>query len=282
MRGYGVVSRYLKRFLEMHGYNVHLGAWVDVKIGSRLVLDLQVGHWYFHRPPKRGAPSALYVFTEGRIDRRAREWLLGYDYIFAPTKFVAEELEKIDVPYIMMWLGIDTELFKPLPIAKFIDVLSIGIWESTWDDRKFMNRVTDVAFPYTHYVHTRPTLPYDMLPELYNASRLYVSLSACEGGNIPVLEANACGIPAVFNKACGTKDLAFGVGVEPIGFEEKVDRGVPFYIYKPNIPKIREVVHMLLRDEKKLEILGARAREHALRFDFRKTFKPLLEVLPRI
>jgi len=279
-RGFGRIARTVKRFLEEHGYQVHLGAWVDIMVRRRLVFDFQIGHWLFHRPPRRGVPSALYVTTEGRIDPRARSWLKGYDYIFAQSMWVKRMLEEIDVDSIYMPVGIDTDFFRPIDTVKFIDVLSIGIWESSWDNRKFMDRVCQVAFPYTCYVHTRPNLPYDKLPLLYNSAKVYVCLSSCEGFNIPVVEANACGLPVVYNEACATAENAYGVGVKPLKVYEVVDRGVPFLIHEPDIEGIRREVHRLLKDPSRLKSLSIEARRHALRYDYRKTFKPLLEVLP--
>ena len=281
MRGFGVVARHIKRFLEEHGYRVHLGAWVDVMIGNRLVFDFQIGHWAFMRHPHRGVPAALYVVTEGPIPRRARAWLRDYQYLFCPSRFVKAELERIDLDCILMPHGIDTKLFRPLPVPKFIDVLAIGIHESPFDDRKFMRRVLEASFPWNTYVHTRPTLPYEELPRLYSSARVYLSLSGCEAFNIPLVEANACGLPAVINDACASGEVGFGVKVKPVETKVVDIGGIPYYFNVPNIEAIRRALGELLRSPARLRELGSRAREHALRFDYRLTFKPLLEVLPR-
>ena len=281
VRGYGIVSKMVARFLSENGYDVHLGAWVDIKLRGRLVFDFQVGHWLFHRPPRRGVPSALYLFTEGRIDPKARDWLRGYDYIFCPSRWVRDRLQEIGLDCILMPVGIDTNLFRPLNTTKYIDVLSIGIWESSWDNRKFMDRVCQVAFPHTCYAHTKPTLPYDQLPLLYNSAKLYVSLSGCEGFNIPVVEANACGLIVVYNDACATSENAYGIPVKPRRVYEVRDRGVPFLIHEPDIEAIRREVHRLLKNSVRLEAFSKEARINALRYDYRRTYIPLLEVLPK-
>lgn len=280
-RGFHTVAKYVKKFLEMHGYEVHLGAWVDIKIGGRLVFDFQIGHWAFFKPPKRGVPSALYVVSEGRIPRYAREWLKGYDYLFAPTKFVGRLLEELNLSYILMPHGIDINLFKPMNLPKFIDVLSVGIYESDFDRRKFMDKVHEVAYPHTCYTHTKPNLPYEELPKLYNYAKLYVSLSCCEAFNIPVVEANACGLPVIYNKSCGTEEVAFGIPVNPLMLKEVVIDGIPYSCYIPDIPKFRYEVHKLLNNPNRLKLMSLKARQHASRFDFRKTYRPLLEVLPK-
>jgi len=283
-RGFATLCRYVKRFLEMHGYVVHWGAWLDVCVrrpwGAQLVLDLQIGHWAFFRPPRRGARTLLWVTTEGPIKPEAKQWLRGYDYVFAQSRFVKEMLEQIDVHAEIMYPGIDTELFRPMSMRKWIDVLSIGIWESSWDNRKFMHLVQQVAFPYTCYAHTRSTLPYEELPRLYNSARVYLSLSGAEGVNIPVIEANACGLPVVYNDAPATNEFAFGIPVKPKKVYVIEDRGIPYLIHEPDVQAIKQELHRLLRNPKRIEELGKQAREHALKYDFRKTLKPLLEILP--
>jgi len=280
IRGFGAVARTIKMFLERHGYNVHLGAWVDIKIGDRLVMDFQIGHWYFMRHPHRGVPAAAYVTTEGNISPKAKYWLREYDYVFAQSKWVKQKLEEIDVDSIYMPVGIDTDHFRIIPMDKFIDVLSIGIWESSWDDRKFMEKVCEATHPYNCYVHRRSTLDYSKLPLLYNMAKIYVCLSGCEGFNIPVVEANACGLPVVYNDACATSENAYGIPVKPVRVYEKLDRGLSYLIHEPNIPVIRRKIHELLSDTKRLIAMGLEARKHALRYDFRKTYRPLLEILP--
>lgn len=61
--------------------------------------------------------------------------------------------------------------------------------------------------------------------------------------------------------------------------EEVEDRGYLLLIHVPDFEKIREVLHKLLNDEKTLEQLGREARQHALKYDYRETYKPLLEIL---
>lgn len=279
MRGFGRVARTIKAFLEQHGYYVHLGAWVDVIKDGKLVHDLQIGTWFAYRHPKRGAKASLYLFTEGPIPRYAKEWLKEYEYLLAPSRFVAQQLEALDLPYILMPVGIDVSEFVPLGMPKFIDVMSVGIWESSWDYRKFMNKVCEIAFPFTCYVHTRSTTPANWMSYLYNMAKVYLSLSGAEGFNIPVLEANACGVPVVYNDAPATNEHAYGIGIKPKEVKEVEDRGYLLLIHVPDFEKIREVLHKLLNDEKTLEQLGREARQHALKYDYRETYKPLLEIL---
>jgi len=279
-RGFDRVASMLKKFLEEHGYYVRRGAWLDIYKDGKLYCDLQVGHYMFFRAPRRGARySILYMFAEGRLKPESKYWLREYDYILVPTEWLRRELEKLDLNGILMHVGIDTKHFEPKGIHKWIDVLNISIWESSWDNRKFAHKVHEVAFPYTYYVHTRPTLPYEMMPYLYSSSRVYLSLSACEGTNIPVIEANACGVPVVGNAEPSTREYAYGVLVEPVRVYDVEDRGILYTYHEPDIEKIREKLHALLKDEVRLRFMSMEARKHALRFDYRETFKVLLEIL---
>ena len=277
--------RTVKKFVELHGYNTHWGAWLDIKIGPRLIFDFQVGAWWWHRPPRRGVKAALYVTTEGPIPREAREWLLGYDYIFAQSKFVQAQLEAIDVPCILMHVGVDTDMFRPIGIPKLLDALAIGIVDSEFDRRKFMDRVPEACSGLKYYAHTTPILRYEELPLLYNIAKVYVSLSAVEGFNIPVLEANACGVPCVYNDAPATNEHAFGIPVKPLKTYTVViqTHSGPYTMlyHEPDVKAINAVLKELLGDQRRLEELSRKAREHALNFDYRRTYRPLLQVLPK-
>ena len=278
-RGFGTLAYYTKKFLEEHGYQVYLGAWCDIHKDGRLVCDFQIGHWTMYRPPRRCRLSILWCTTEGNISPEAKRWLRGYDYIFAQSKFVQQKLEEIDVHSELMYVGIDTEMFRPLHTKKIFDVISVGIYEGPNDDRKFMHKVQEVCFPLTCYIHTRPTCDYEDMPLLYNMAKVFLTLSGCEGFNIPCLESMACGLPIVGNDAPAFNEFAVGILVKPKRVYERII-GHSFLIHEPDFEKIREELHKLFKNEARIRELGMKAREKALEFDYRKTMKPLLEVLP--
>jgi len=274
-RGFGAVVKYLSKFLSEKGIEHRVGAWIEVPPDKAIY----VGHWAFQKPSKYFRRKIGYLFTEGTVKKEGLEWLRRFDYIIAPSNWVKKKLEEVDLHVdAVIPVGIDTQMFRPFPMPKFIDVLSIGIWESRFDDRKFMKKVVEVAFPFTCHVHTRNTVPYAELPKLYNMSRVYLSLTGAEGFNIPVLEAMACGLPVVYNDAPATNEIAVGIAVKPVKVYE-TEGLVSFTIHEPNFAKIREELHKLLRDEKRIEELGKKAREKAVQLDYRKTFTKLLEFI---
>ena len=284
-RGFASVCRTLKKFLEMHGFKVHWGAWLDVIKDGKLWCDLQVGHVYHHRPPNRGAKyQILYAVVEGRPRPFCKEWLKKYDYVLAQSKFVKQMLEYIDVHAEVMYVGVDTDFFKPMNVPKVFDFLTVGIWESGWDDRKFMQDVLKVTFPFSTYVHTRTSARYEDLPMIYNMARLFISLSGCEGFNIPVVEANACGIPVIYNDAPATNEHVYGIPVKPKEVKE-FECGIPFMLHVPDLEKMRQVARetiiKILKNPKEYERMSREARQYALQFDYRKTYRLLLEILTK-
>ena len=278
-RGFGAVVKYVSKFLSENGIQHHSGAWIEIPDNITPRINIHIGHWAFAKPSQRARIRIGYLFTEGKVKREGLKWMRHFSYIIAPSKWVKARIEEVGLHVDeVIPVGIDTKLFRPIQMPKFIDVLSIGIWESHFDNRKFMQKVGEVAFPFTYHVHTRNTVKYEEVPKLYNMSRLYLSLTGCEGFNIPLLEAMACGLPIVYNNAPAGNEIVVGVGVNPVRIYE-TEGLVSFTIHEPNFKKIREEVHKLLKDPKRRKVLGQKARQRAENYDYRITYKRFLEFI---
>lgn len=270
---------YVKKFLEENGYRVYGGGDIfEVYEGSILKARFEVGHWLFKKPAPRSFKQIGYIVTEGAVSPEARSWLKNYTYIVVPSEFVKEKLEEVGIDSIVVPLGIDIGAFRPMGLPKLFDVLSVGIWESGFDDRKFMRKVPEICFPLSYHVHARSCARYEDLPFLYNYARVYLSPNGVEAFNIPVLEAMACGLPIVYNDAPATNEYAIGIAVKPVRVYET--GGKPSYtIHEPDVKGLREAVRKVISDPKLAERLGREARRKAEQHDYRKVFRPILELL---
>ena len=141
-RGFGVVIKYVSKFLSEHGIRHHVGAWIEIPDPTFPQANIHIGHWAFAKPSFKSGKKIGYLFTEGKVKREGIRWMRNFDYIIAPSRWVKDRIEEIGLHVDeIIPVGIDTRLFKPMNLPKFVDVLSIGIWESEFDNRKFMQKV---------------------------------------------------------------------------------------------------------------------------------------------
>ncbi|RLI83714.1 MAG: hypothetical protein DRP01_08870 [Archaeoglobales archaeon] len=281
-RGFATLVRILHMFFRMHGYLIRGTNPFDVMLGTRPLARIHIGHWHQLKPHYVPYKEIAWMVTEGRIPRYKKPVLRDFTYLVGTSKYVKRKCEEIDLQCLVIYPGVNTDFFKPMDVPKLYDVVSVGIHEGSNDDRKFMKYVQRVCFPFSVHIQSRSTAPVEALPLLYNYARVYLSLSACEGFNLPALEAMACGIPVVFNDAPATNEFAVGIAVPPKEVREVIVGGstrLYFEWHVPDLQAIRTALHDLLRSQKKIQQLSRQARAKAQQMDFRKTLSEFLELI---
>ena len=107
-------------------------------------------------------------------------------------------------------------------------------------------------------------VPSDDLPALISGAKLYVLPSLWEGFGIPVIEAQACGVPAVVSSVSSLPEV---VGDSAI-------------LVDPDSAKsITEGMNKVLHDEKLAKTLSTKGLQNAKRFAWEKSAQETLKVL---
>lgn len=135
-------------------------------------------------------------------------------------------------------------------------------------------------------------LPYHEMASMYNAFDVLMLPSSGEGWGLPITEANACGVPAIYTKCTAMPEIAYGVGVEPVTeeiFPEPTNSGLPDATYRAVIrdEHIADAIlgmHDIWKNDKDgWADACASARASALRFDADKVYsehwEPTLKML---
>jgi glycosyltransferase involved in cell wall biosynthesis len=97
----------------------------------------------------------------------------------------------------------------------------------------------------TAHVYFIQELKHSELPDLYNASEIFVLPSLMEGMPLTLLEAMSCGIPIVITDFPHLKDLVDGSGI---------------MIPPKNAERLADAINLLLEDEKFAHNLGSHGR----------------------
>lgn len=293
-RGFLSLAKYVETFLKPNGFDAEIKDWSKARSTSFNEDEdilLFIGDWYasllfsldierFHRLRK-----IAFLLTEGPV-RADKELFDIWDKVFVPSKFNQEMFRELGVNTTIMPVGIDTDLFKPLDLEKDLDVLSVGSVNFPQDLRKniflipyIQDLLKKEKLDLKFYSHDTPTLEYKDMPSLYNRAKIFINLSGCEGFNIPVLEAMACGLPVVFNDAPAHNEYAVGKAVEVIETTNLTVTPFQYRVRRPNIIDAVEKIKQLFFNSDLRRRLGEKARQKSLDFDFRKTYLPLLKEL---
>lgn len=137
-----------------------------------------------------------------------------------------------------------------------------------------------IYFADQYRVQLNPFRP-DQMASIYNSMDVLLAASAGEGFGIPVLEANACGVPAIvtdFSAQPEVNGAGWSVGYEPNY------TGLMSWQAKPRVGEIVEALEAAYDcSEAEREALSEEARVHALHYDADRVmedhFLPALETV---
>lgn len=191
--------------------------------------------------------------TKSKIEKIKRKYKIPGDYIIfvgtlQPRKNVEKLLESFSI------------IHNPYPLIHLVVVGRKGwMYETIFAKVKELNLESNVVF--TDFV------PQSDLPSLISGAKAYVLPSLWEGFGIPVVEAQACGVPAIVSNVSSLPEI---VGDSAI-------------LIKPTDPaSIAEAIKSVLRDEKHRERLTESGYKNVKRFSWQKCAKDTLKVLERI
>ena len=194
--------------------------------------DLIYPHFHTHLfldPPPKYYHKLAYVYLEPGSDQ-------GQKAVIAATSDVISK-GLGDSPHHNLRFGIDTDLFKPYPMARTDDLLHVGFIGNIQTPRRyikelFFEALKDVegirlmVWPTTYSNNTRADEVELMggtkmlesivdgdkwfpgLPNIYNQMDVFVRCDIDNGCQLSVYEAAACGVPVVCVDSGSTRELA--------------------------------------------------------------------------
>ena len=138
--------------------------------------------------------------------------------VMCPSAEMRRALQKhLSVHAIIIPLGVDHNLFRPLNTIKEYDLAYVGRFASVKNISALLEKLNALPFQLrivfcglgddlqaikgwagtTHHKVTIKSLPYHQMPLLYNASRFTVLLSSFESFSMVTAESLACGTPVI-------------------------------------------------------------------------------------
>lgn len=114
------------------------------------------------------------------------------------------------------------------------------------------------------------------MASMYNAMDVLMLPSSGEGFGLPLVEANACGVPTVYGNNTAMPEVAYGVGINPVSWEiypEPTNTGLPDATYRAVISDeqvaqaIRYLYSIWKNDKDEWAEQCEAARKSAMRFD---------------
>lgn len=151
--------------------------------------------------------------------------------------------------------------------------------------------IADIAHMTPPFKYFRGLTLYEMA-SMYNAMDVLMLPSSGEGWGLPITEANACGVPAIFTDCTAMPEVGYGIGVPVVAWEiypEPTNTGLPDATYRANV-KDEHIADAILamhdvwkNDKEKWALMGKEARESAMRWDADRVYntywEPTLKML---
>ena len=155
-------------------------------------------------------------------------------------------------------------------------------------DRANITDITAWTPPHKYFLG----LTFQEMASMYNGMDVLALPSSGEGFGLPLVEANACGIPTIFTNCTSMSEIAYGIGIDPVTTEiypEPTPSGLPDCVYRfcvrdEHIADSIRALHKIWKEDKdEWARIGANARQSAMRFDanyvFETYWKPTLDML---
>lgn len=215
-------------------------------------------------------PKNIYEF----IIRKIRKWIDLENLKFASVTLANSSYSKnfikksYGIAAKLCYLGVDTDFFMPLDLAKSIDILFIGNKDEGYilfnESLKFFKIKPKI---FTVFRNTGNSDISDReLVNIYNKSKVLVALNQNEPFGLIVLEAMSCGTPVVALNEGGYR-------------ESVIDRKTGFLIER-NPYDLYKKVYILINNEKFRKKISENARKNMLKnWTWNKNIERFLKII---
>lgn len=193
----------------------------------------------------------LNRFIRKQIDRSN---LSHADVVIGNSKYTSNNIKKAyGITSLTSYMGVDTDVFKPVKKKKDIDILFVGSYDFAdgynllESAKKYFKKlpVIKVLAAEKQWITSD-----SMMRDLYCRSKIILALAYNEPFGLIPLEAMSCGVPVV--------------AVNDGGYKETVVDGVTGYLVERNAKQLASKLSELLGNEDLRKKMGSAARKHAL------------------